>query len=193
MSYRYVNGHLLLCCAPSDEGRINFTDALWGKTAAITLPPMGTPKADVLKGTDQLDGIYGLGGNDTIYGFGGGDVLAGAAGNDRIYGGEGADTFFFDGKLNAKTNVDRFMDFNTGEDKIALSRFSFSKLKASRVLKEDAFHVGKKAHDTSDRIIYDKGTGALYYDPDGTGSAKQIKFAVLANKALLTYVDFAIN
>lgn len=168
-------------------------DALWGKAAAITLPPMGTPRADILKGSDSIDGIYGLGGNDTIYGNGGGDVLAGAAGNDRIYGGAGADTFFFDTKLNAKTNVDRIMDFTLGEDKFGLSRHIFSKLKASRVLKEDAFHVGKKAHDASDRIIYDKGTGALYYDPDGTGSAKQIKFAVLANKALLTYADFAVN
>ena len=168
-------------------------DALWGKTAAITLPPVGTPRADVLKGSDTIDGIYGLGGNDTIYGNGGGDVLAGAAGNDRIYGGSGADTFFFDAKLNAKTNVDRIMDFTSGEDKFGLSRYIFSKLKVARMLKEDAFHVGKKAHDASDRVIYDKGTGALYYDPDGTGAAKQIKFAVLANKALLTYADFTVN
>lgn len=168
------------------------TDALWGNTAAITLPPMGTPRADVLKGTDNLDGIYGLGGNDTIYGYGGGDVLAGAAGNDRLYGGAGADTLFFDAKLNAKTNVDRVMDFDPNEDMISLSHHAFSKLKIARTLKADAFHVGKKAHDASDRIIYDKGTGALYYDPDGTGSAAQIKFAVLANRALLTYKDLSV-
>jgi Ca2+-binding RTX toxin-like protein len=167
-------------------------DALWGQKAAIALPPIGTPRADVLKGTDNLDGIYGMGGNDTIYGYGGGDVLAGAAGNDRLYGGSGADTFFFDAKLNAKTNVDRIMDFDPKEDMISLSRQDFSKLKPARTLKADAFHVGKKAHDASDRIIYDKGTGTLYYDPDGTGAAAQIKFAVLANRALLTHKDLSV-
>jgi Ca2+-binding RTX toxin-like protein len=168
-------------------------NALWSKAAALTLPPVGTPRADVMNGTENLDGLYGMGGNDTIYGNGGPDVIAGAAGNDRLYGGEGADIFFFDAKLNAKTNVDRIMDFNPTDDAINLSRHVFSKLKAARTLKDDAFHTGKKAHDASDRIIYDKGTGSLYYDPDGNGSAAQIKFAVLANKALLTYRDFSVN
>jgi Ca2+-binding RTX toxin-like protein len=113
-------------------------------------------------------------------------------GNDRLYGGAGADTFFFDAKLNAKTNVDRVMDFDPNEDMISLSHHAFSKLKIARTLKADAFHAGKKAHDASDRIIYDKGTGALYSDPDGTGSEARIKFAILANKALLTYKDLSV-
>jgi Ca2+-binding RTX toxin-like protein len=169
----------------------NHENGLWAANA-LTLPPQGTPHADVLKGTDSIDGFYGMGGHDAIYGYGGGDVLAGAAGNDRLYGGTGADTFFFDTRLNAKTNVDRIMDFDPNEDMISLSRQTFSKLKAARTLKADAFHAGKKAHDASDRIIYDKGTGSLYYDPDGTGAAAQIKFAVLTKQTLLTFKDLSV-
>jgi Ca2+-binding RTX toxin-like protein len=85
------------------------------------------------------------------------------------------------------------MDFNPAEDGISFSRHTFKKIGIMRILKEEAFHIGKKAHDASDRIIYDKGTGSLYYDPDGTGSAAKIKFAILANKALLAFDDFSVT
>jgi Ca2+-binding RTX toxin-like protein len=164
--------------------------ALWGKTA-YALPPIGTHGNDVLRGTNGIDGFYGLDGNDTIYGLGGTDALAGGAGNDKLYGGKGRDYFFFDAKLNAKTNVDKIMDFSAKDDAIGLSRSIFSKI-GRGPLKEEAFHLGKKAHDADDRIIYDKATGSLYYDKDGAGGAAAIKFAILANKAAMTYQDFAI-
>ena len=59
-------------------------------------------------------------------------------------------------------------------------------------LKADAFHLGKKAADAEDRVIYDKGTGNLYYDADGTGKIAAIKLAVLANKATLKLSDFFV-
>jgi len=165
--------------------------ALWGQ-ASIALPPIGTPGNDVLKGTSGIDGFYGLSGNDVIYGYGGNDALAGGSGNDRLYGGAGNDYFFFDSRLNATTNVDKIMDFRAADDAIGLSRSIFKKI-GSGPLKESAFHVGKKAHDKDDRIIYDKATGSLYYDPDGTGAAAKIKFAILANKATITFADFAVS
>ncbi|MDF2809047.1 MAG: hypothetical protein K0S56_78 [Microvirga sp.] len=42
------------------------------------------------------------------------------------------------------------------------------------------------------REIYDKATGNLYYDSDGTGSSSQIKVATLANKANVTLSDLQI-
>ncbi len=168
-------------------------DALWS-TGAYKLPPIGTPGKDVLRGDDGINGFYGMGGNDTIYGYGDYDAISGGAGNDKIYGGRGNDNFIFDAKLNAKTNVDRIMDFSVAEDDtISLSRKIFKKIGKPGELKEAAFYAGKKAHDKDDRIIYDKKTGSLYYDKDGIGGAAQIKFATLANKVKIAYDDVVIS
>ena len=47
------------------------------------------------------------------------------------------------------------------------------------VLAASAFEDGPAATSPSDRIIYNEGTGAIYYDRDGTGPARQIQFATL--------------
>jgi Ca2+-binding RTX toxin-like protein len=165
--------------------------AFWG-TAAYKLPPFGTPGNDVLRGDNGLNGIYGGPGRDTIYGLGGQDALAGGTGNDKLYGGKGQDNFIFDTKPNTTTNIDKIMDFKAVDDMISLASRHYKKISVGG-LKEEAFHLGKKAHDADDRIIYDKGTGSLYYDPDGTGSAARIKFAVLANKATISHIDIVIG
>ncbi|MDF2811527.1 MAG: hypothetical protein K0S56_2558, partial [Microvirga sp.] len=54
------------------------------------------------------------------------------------------------------------------------------------------FVEGKKAKDAEDRIVYDKKSGALYYDADGTGAKTQVKIATIANKTKLTYQDFFV-
>ena len=57
-------------------------------------------------------------------------------------------------------------------------------------LKADMFWTGKAAHDSSDRIIYDKATGALYYDADGTGRSAQVKIATLTKNQKVSVSDF---
>ena len=52
---------------------------------------LGTPGADVLRGTKKDDFICGLGGDDRIEGRGGDDVLRGGQGDDTIEGGPGDD------------------------------------------------------------------------------------------------------
>jgi Ca2+-binding RTX toxin-like protein len=174
-------------------------NALWSNPAAVGLPPgytvkNGTGGNDVLEGTDQgAEGIDGRGGNDTIYGRGGFDFIIGGLGNDRITLGADLDAVYFNAKLNAKTNVDRIMDFKPGEDQIGLAKFIFKKVGSGNVLKNAAFWTGTKAHDKDDRIIYDKKTGSLYYDPDGNGPEAQTKFAILNNKVALTYKDIWIG
>ncbi len=49
-----------------------------------------------------------------------------------------------------------------------------------------------KAHDASDRIIYEKDTGRLFYDADGTGTVAGVYFATLTNKASITVKDFYV-
>lgn len=85
---------------------------------------------DLIYGDEGNDALYGNAGNDTIYGGDGNDSIFGGAGDDMIYGGagvdtlkggEGADTFVFS-QENAG-EVDKVLDFTSGEDKIALTGF----------------------------------------------------------------------
>jgi len=87
-------------------------------------------------------------------------------------------------------NVDTIRDFTVDVDTIQLDRTTFSlpygALAAAR------FHVGPRAHDASDRIIYDPSTGALYGDHDGRGGDPQVKFAQLAKHLPLDHEDFLV-
>ena len=46
--------------------------------------------------------------------------------------------------------------------------------------------------DKDDRILYFKKQGALFYDPDGSGSAKAIQFANVTKNLKVTHKDFFI-
>lgn len=59
----------------------------FGRFATI----VGSPKADVLKGTKFADVIAGAGGGDRIRGRGGRDRICGGKGRDRLVGGGGRD------------------------------------------------------------------------------------------------------
>jgi Ca2+-binding RTX toxin-like protein len=147
---------------------------------------------NTLKGQGGNDVLKASSGNDALYGGSGSDKLYGGAGNDKLYGGTGTgkDVFVFDTKPSKNTNVDRIYDFNTKYDSFQLENKIFTKLGKGSTkgvkLKSDMFVKGKAAQDLDDRIIYDKETGALYYDKDGTGSAAQVRIATL-NKNLKIY------
>ncbi|WP_198411745.1 calcium-binding protein [Microvirga flavescens] len=152
----------------------------------------GTPVADFLQGGAGNNVIYGYAGNDTLRGEAGNDKLYGGAGKDTLYGGDGKDIFVFDTKPNKKTNVDKIVDFSVKDDTIHLAKSIFKKITKKGVLKSGEFYAGAAAHDANDRIIYNKKTGALYYDADGTGSAAQVQIATLSKKLKMTYKDFYV-
>jgi Ca2+-binding RTX toxin-like protein len=81
-------------------------------------------------------------------------------------------------------------DFNARADRMDLSQSVFTKIAKKGVLAHGAFWEGTRAHDASDRIIYNKKTGALFYDSDGSGQAAAIQFATLTNKAAISEKDF---
>jgi 16S rRNA U516 pseudouridylate synthase RsuA-like enzyme len=54
------------------------------------------------------------------------------------------------------------------------------------------FTVGDKAKDKDDYVIYNKKTGVLSYDADGSGKGQAVEFALLKNKASLKYDDFFV-
>lgn len=143
---------------------------------------IGNMANNVLKGNSGLDQLSGSSGNDYLYG---------GIGNDLLVGGSGKDAFVFDSKLDTKTNFDRITDFNVKDDTIRLDDAIFLGLKRG-VLKAANFHIGSKAKDSGDKIVYNQSTGELFYDRDGSGHGAQIKFATLAKGLKLTYDDFLV-
>jgi len=132
-----------------------------------------------------------------IKGGAGSDTVAGGLGNDRLYGEAGRDTFLFDTRAHKTRNMDKIYTFSTRDDTIQLENAVFTKVgkgtpaKPTKLAK-DAFWTGSKAADKEDRIVYDKKTGALYYDADGSGKAAQVKFATLDKNLKMTNADFLV-
>ncbi|WP_187371305.1 calcium-binding protein [Methylobacterium oryzihabitans] len=127
-----------------------------------------------------------------ITGNAGANRLAGGGGSDALFGRGGADTFVFDTALIAG-ETDRIADFSRADgDRIALSGEVFAGL-AKGPLAGTAFKdLGLGRVDADDRILYNSGTGALFYDADGSGAAAAVQFASLGNRAALTASDFTV-
>lgn len=127
-----------------------------------------------------------------IVGAAGADRLNGGAGSDVLTGGAGRDTFDFSNVLNA-SNVDTITDFNAVDDTIRLKASVFTGLgSAGTTLSAAAFAVGA-ATTTAQKIIYDQGSGSLFYDADGSGAGAAIKFAVLTSPTgTITNADFLL-
>jgi len=143
----------------------------------------GSNHADSLRGDTKANTIWGAAGNDTLFGRGG---------NDTLVGGRGHDTFVFDTTLGAAINKDRVTDFNVSDDSIKLENDVFTALSALGKLAAASFYVGARAHDASDRIIYNAANGALLYDADGKGGTAGIQFATLSADLKLTRNDFIV-
>jgi Ca2+-binding RTX toxin-like protein len=140
--------------------------------------------------------VLGMGNslNNRIAGNTGYNTLDGGPGNDTLTGGPGRDMFRFRSELNGSTNVDRLTDFDVADDTIALHHMAFPALTpaTANVLPPPQFHVGASATTTSQRIVYNRATGALFYDGDGTGSMPAVRFAIVPKGLAVTYRNFLI-
>jgi Ca2+-binding RTX toxin-like protein len=89
-------------------------------------------------------------------------------------------------------------DFNAKDDNLHLDNAIFQKLgkKGSEQkpakLDKKFFTIGDKAKAKDDYVIYDKKTGVLSYDADGSGKGEAIEFAQLKNKPTLKVDDFFV-
>ena len=186
-SYSYVADHTQpLAVGAQVHDTFTYTiDDGYGNPVSNTLTITVTGVATGTPGNDSL-----LGG--AVYG-----TLDGKGGHDTLTGGPAGDTFAFDTALNAHTNLDHITNFVHGLDKIGLSRHIFESrvgghlmpIKITALSFYEAAHA-TKAHAAGDRIIYNKTTGALYFDPDGTGPRPAIEFAVLDHHPAITFHDF---
>ena len=136
-------------------------------------------------GNDLGNTITGNSGANVLTGLGGADVLNGGAGNDTLNGGVGRDSFVFSSPLNAQTNVDLINGFSTTTtpDRIRLDNDIFISLGAPGALALTAFTNGEVASTPDHRIVYDRPSGHLFYDPDGSGPEAQVHFATLGLSA----------
>ncbi len=164
-------------------------DALWGLDNADRL--LGKDGHDFLSGGNDKDYIEGGAGNDLIFGGlgddflvggDGDDIMLGRMGKDRITGGSGKDMFVF---AKPAERPDRITDFEKGDRIVVLGRSFKGGLKAG-TLNAKHFQMGTKALGADDRFIYNRRTGVLAFDADGTGSRKAIVFAQLEGSPNLT-------
>ena len=153
----------------------------------------GNNAANTLGGGQGDDTIDGGAGNDTLFGGDGDDVLIGGLGNDLLTGGSGTDKFRFDKAL-GKTNIDTIADFATGIDRIELDDAIFKKFIGDSDLSDNfvSGSTGVKALDSNDHLIFNTDTGALFYDPDGSGRGAMLQFATLTGVSNVAYTDFWI-
>jgi serralysin len=115
--------------------------------------------------------------------------------------------FVFDTKPNKKTNVDKITDFSARYDSIWLSDSIFKSSDLKKIgkgrsednpgkLKAGFFKSFDKKHplaqDKNDYVLYNKSTGALSYDADGSGKSVAIQIASLSKNLKLTAKDFFI-
>jgi hypothetical protein len=157
----------------------------------------GTANSETIVAGVGADKITGLAGNDTITGGAGIDSISGGAGNDTLTGGADIDYFLFDIAANASSNLDTITDFVSGTDKLQFSKKVFAGLgKAVGNLSDAQFAYSTESLTTTDRIIYNTSTGALYYDADGSGSASsavQVALIGTSTHPSLAVIDIQIG
>ncbi len=124
-------------------------------------------------------------GGERIDGKGGDDTLVALNFGSIFTGGEGNDTFEIQGSAS-------ITDFTIGEDKIALQLDNFASLGQIGELSADMFVVGDRALDANDFIIYNKETGDIYYDYDGSGHQQGYVRASVTPGLELTISDFEV-
>lgn len=181
-------------------------DLLTGNASANTLT--GNGGNDALSGLSNNDSLYGGSGNDTLDGGSGrdyltgeigndilrgsteDDILIGAGGFDTLTGGMGKDRFIFNSKNEGR---DTITDFSVVDDIFHVSKAGFGGgLTATAVITTAQFRLGSAAADASDRFIYNKSTGGLFFDIDGKDGTGQVQFAQISTNLALTNNDFFV-
>lgn len=157
---------------------------------------------DSLKANEGRDSLVGGAGNDSLWGGAGNDVLTGGDGDDQLYGEDGSDTLtggagvdLFILSYPSHTGTDTFVDFVSGEDKIAFIRSNFSGLPTTLTAADLLVGAGKKATESGQKLIYDTTAGALYFDADGSAATAAVKLAIVgkATHPSLSLSDFFLG
>ena len=120
-------------------------------------------------GNDQISGdagndtLQGGAGNDTLVGGDGNDILIPGAGQDTLSGGAGRDRFRFEKGSTGKP-LDKITDFNPKQDIIEISK-SLLPGSGLKQLKKSDFEVVDRIRQASAKLVYEKSSGTVFYNP----------------------------
>ncbi|MGB2199841.1 MAG: hypothetical protein ACPH5G_00745 [Pseudooceanicola atlanticus] len=170
-------------------------------TVSVDLRDYGQHVEDLtLTGSADLDGegnardntIIGNAGDNALDGAVGDDTLIGGGGNDTMTGGSGVDTFQFNDPNDGVIEITD-LDLGAGEQ-LSLNAAGFGAIvtAAGNALHVKEFHLGATATAAEHRILYDAGSGAVFYDADGNGGAGAVQFAQITAGLALTETDVFI-
>ncbi len=157
---------------------------------------VGNGQANIISANLGDDTVLGGQGDDTLLGGWGNDILVGGEGNDSLTGAEGVDTFSFNTGSAFRSidlGIDTITDFNPSQDKISLSRATFTKLTSGisfATVTSDALAATNAAF-----ITYNSSNGRLFYNENGSlgGLGNGAQFATLSNLASLTGANFVLS
>ena len=131
----------------------------------------------MLVGSADLN-LTGDAGSNMLSGNGGDNIIRGGAGLDTFFGGGGEDIFVLSRE---KKSIDQVLDFESGEDKIALSGIAFKSL----------FDKNKKLKDgvIGEKLMVDE-KGVLWFDVDGGGKKLAVEIAIIGVQETMDNADF---
>ncbi len=163
----------------------------------------GEVGSDTLLGRDGDDSLEGGDGDDLLIGGAGDDTLSGGAGDDLLIGNTDTDSFLYDTNRDFNTvdiGVDSITDFETGIDKIVLSKTTFTALTSAAGGPIDPSEFEAVANDgdaesSSAFITYSTSTGNLFYNENGSDASlgTGAQFATLQGIPTLSATDFLIT
>ncbi|WP_151717396.1 calcium-binding protein [Gemmobacter serpentinus] len=158
---------------------------------------IGGDGRDTLNGDAGNDKLFGddpnarsKGAADRLNGGAGNDTLMGGAGIDTLTGGSGSDVFVFN--VTGAKNRDIITDFNSKQDDLHFDNDAFTAFSYTGKLRAADFVLGTAAKDAADRFIYEKSTGNLWYDADGSKGGAKVLVAELKDGTTLTAGDIFI-
>jgi Ca2+-binding RTX toxin-like protein len=183
---------------------LNFSTAVTGT---------GNGLNNVITGNNFNNTLSGGAGNDDLRGGLGSDVFFGGTGVNFLSGQGGSDFFVLNAPLSTANYavLDDFSNVSGNNDTIRLENAVMTRLAAGPLSAANFFVVssppgfGRNPNDppkpttppvspggADDFIVYDKTTGMLVYDSNGSSAGGATVIALLINRPTLTVADFVV-
>jgi Ca2+-binding RTX toxin-like protein len=140
---------------------------------------------------------FGGGGNDFLYGGDQWDKLIGGGGSDWFEGGlgkniyktgGGQDHIAFDAAPDNK--LDKALDFNPSKDFLNFYAHLYPVGVAGSMLAKSQFRKGAEAKDEDDNFGYDKKTGIVWYDENGSDAGGHVDVIKLDKGLGMSHLNF---